>query len=81
MNELCGKPTSSGKPCNMPKGHAGNFHRYREYKKPVEWSIKAAKSYRVIEQGNGRMELGYAMTRALKKHKNIVIYVGQDQVD
>lgn len=73
-DELCGEPTSSGKPCNMPKGHNAPFHRSREYNKPVNWIIKNTVN-KELESGIGRKELGYAMTRWLKSGISIVIEV------
>lgn len=73
--KLCGEPTASGKPCNMPKGHPAKFHRHRDYKNPLEWIIKDAKSKKALESGNGRKELGYAMTYWLKKSISLIIEV------
>jgi hypothetical protein len=72
--ELCGLPTKSGKPCNMRKGHEAKFHRNRDYKLPLEWVIKT-KAKKVLESGNGRKALGYAMTYWLKKDISLIIEV------
>lgn len=69
--EFCGHPTKNG-PCNMPKGHAGNFHRARDYPKPAVWSIEDNQG-NVIEEGNGRVPLSYAITRCLRQCPELVI--------
>jgi hypothetical protein len=74
MNELCGQPTSTGKPCNMPKGHSAKFHRHREYDKRIKWTIKNSVD-KILEEGNGRRELGYAMTRWINSGVTLVIEV------
>lgn len=66
--ELCGHPTKSG-PCTMVKNHHAPFHRHRNYKRSVRWSIMSD-SKKIIEEGSGRVELGYALTRAAKNYRN-----------
>lgn len=75
MNELCGQPTSTGKPCSMPKGHSAKFHRYRDYRAPLQWVIKNQGTKKILEEGTGRKELGYAMTYWLKKGFNLTMEV------
>jgi len=75
-NEICGQPTKSGKPCNMPKGHHALFHRHREYPTPISWVIFEfidPNIFNELERGYGREELSYAMTRCLQKTNNLRI--------
>jgi hypothetical protein len=46
VTELCNEPTTSGKPCNMKKGHPARFHRHREYTR-TEWIMKNSDGKRV----------------------------------
>lgn len=74
MTELCGEPTAGGKLCNMPKGHHAPFHRYREYSKPMIWAIKDNEG-KVIKKGNGRIQLGYAITEFARNGTKMFIEV------
>jgi len=74
MVELCGHPTRSGKPCNMKKGHNANFHRHRDYPTPMAWVIEN-RVHKIVEEGSGREELGYAITRHLDYLDNLVVRI------
>lgn len=71
--EVCGAPTSNG-PCTMKKGHEATWHRARAYKKTF-WRIKAGDPIKIINSGEARVPLQYAITDALGQHDNIVIEV------
>jgi len=71
MVETCGHPTKKG-PCTMRKGHEAKFHRHREYN-TVEWIIRHPKSRVILESGQARVPLNYAMTRQLDRHGSIVV--------
>ena len=80
MNEFCGQPTRSGKPCNMRKGHNANFHRHRDYPTPMQWEIQAPhlklpNVFVTLEKGSGREELGYAITQYLEHSDKLVIKI------
>lgn len=69
--EFCGVETSKG-PCTMPKGHAAAYHRHRVYQ-TVLWTVKA--NSRVLQKGQGRVELNYAIKTALENHKKITCLI------
>ncbi len=79
--DLCGHPTTGGKPCNMRKGHPAPFHRYREYRPPAIWCIKDASTLKVVESGEGRVPLSYAIGRVIVNHPNIIIELNTDPSD
>lgn len=70
--ELCGAPTPKG-PCTLRKGHNVEWHRHREYES-TSWTIKNEKG-KVLESGQNRVPLNYAITRQMLKHDSIVIEV------
>jgi hypothetical protein len=67
--ELCGE-TAPGGPCTMKKGHKLNYHRHRVYEK-VYWEIKT--DDKVLEVGNSRVPMNYAITRCFEEHENLTI--------
>jgi hypothetical protein len=62
--EICGEPTPNG-PCNMRKGHEARFHRHRNHNHAIEWQIVNPVN-KIISQGRGRNDLGYALTKVLR---------------
>jgi hypothetical protein len=69
--ELCGADTPNG-PCTMPKNHAARYHRHRLYQ-TVLWTVKA--NSRILQKGQGRVELNYAIKAALESHKKITCVI------
>lgn len=73
--ELCGEPAKGG-PCTMVKGHHAKFHRHRNYKRAIKWTIKTP-SHKIIKEGKGRVDLGYALTAIMKDHPTVHIEVSR----
>lgn len=70
--ELCGIVTPNG-PCTLKKGHRVEWHRHRKYE-TTDWTIKSEDG-KVLETGENRVPLNYAITRQLAKHDQIVIFI------
>ncbi len=64
--ELCGEKAPGG-PCTLKKGHKLNYHRHRVYER-VYWEITDGKSKEIIESGNSRVPMNYAITRCFEEH-------------
>jgi hypothetical protein len=74
--EICGLPANGGE-CTMPKGHYAKYHRHRLYQK-VEWVISTTMG-EVLEKGNARVPMNYAITRQFDKHDRLVITLVRSQ--